>query len=50
VDVVSTKRDFENASTFLPPSFLTFVDDRQATYLEKLENKDTVVSTAGHTI
>jgi hypothetical protein len=57
VDVVSTKRDFENASTFLPPSFLPFVDGRPstylaklATYLAKLENKDTVVSTADHTI
>jgi hypothetical protein len=50
VDVVSTKRDFENASTFLPPSVLPFVDDRQSTYLAKLENKDTVVTTEGHTI
>jgi hypothetical protein len=34
----------------LLPSFLPFVDDRQSTYLAKSENKDTVVSTAGHPI
>jgi hypothetical protein len=52
VDVVSTKRDFENACllpSFLP-SFFPFVDDRRSTYLAKLENKDTLVSTANHTI
>jgi hypothetical protein len=43
VHVVSRKWDFENASTFLSPSFLPFVDDRQSTYSAKLENKDTVL-------